>query len=172
MNDQLIVINNETLSEFKPVVLRKRLKIEIEYMYPYYNQIIVGTTELNQLKITVIEYDSSNKRQRYDFIIHEGYPFNSPEVFFQNRYYRDFLRMSIYTTKELARFKKITGQDCLCCYSLTCLENWRPSAKLTNIIQEIRKNRKMKRDVLNSLFADKIKRRYLIEDIDLESWLF
>jgi ubiquitin-protein ligase len=164
--------NTNVLLEVQHNVIRRRLKIEIDRMYPHYNEIIVSLNELNKLQITIFEYDTNNNRQKYDFIIGEDYPFKSPEIFFQNRYYFDFLRIYVFTKKEFARFKKVTGKECFCCHSITCMNNWGPATTLTNIIEEIRHIRKMKRDIINNLLAEKIKQKYLVSDIDLESWLY
>lgn len=162
--------NTYKLLQFHRTVIRRRLKIEIDRMYPDYYQIIVSINEHNKLAITIFEYDEYGYKQKYEFILDDNYPFKPPSVTFQNRPYREFLRIN-YTAKELDLFIKITGHECLCCHSLTCVDNWYPGATLNNIIEEIRKTRKIKRGIVNTIFAEKIKHRYLVSDIDLESWL-
>jgi hypothetical protein len=43
---------------------------------------------------------------------------------------------------------------------------------LIHIIDEINLFRNYKKNIVNKIMADKIKEKYLIFDIDIESWLF
>lgn len=146
--------------------VRRRITKELEKMYPLYESVEVAILFNVSLRVTVT--DAAHK---YEFVIGENYPFVSPTIFFQNRPYAEFLRMSSAKNVQ-ALFKKITGNKCLCCYSLNCVDNWSPAATLIRIVDEIREIMRIKRCVVNKLLADKIKSRYLMADIDLDSWLF
>ena len=177
MNDQLISRNNEILLQFKAVAFRKRLKNELDRMYANYDQIDVDETEKGDAKVTVYKIEkgmteNDDKLQTYGFIITRDYPFRSPVIFFQNRPYIDFLKSRYISKTEIDVFKKITGLNCFCCSSVNCCDNWSPGITLDKIIVEIQFFKKKKRDIVNKIIADKIKVRFLIDDIDLDSWLF
>ena len=67
--------------------------------------------------------------------------------------------------------KKVRGQDCLCCYSVNCAENWTPAIKLNVIIDEIKGILQFKRDVINSLLGQKIEQKYNIPHGCISSYL-
>ena len=166
--------NNSILASFHQASIRRRLRVELDKMYPDYAQIIAEISIINdepRLKITIYEINESNHRQKYEFIMSNDYPFKSPIIFFQNRPYREFLQIK-HTAKYIQLFRQVTGQDCLCCYSITRTYNWSPGITLSRIIDEIRDIKRKKRNVINKLFADKIKQKYLIDDINLDSWLY
>jgi len=172
MNEQLIARNNEILSRFKVVALRKRLKNELDKMYKNYDQIDVEETEKGEAQVTIYNIEPDDRLQTYGFIITRDYPFRPPTIFFQNRPYLEFLRTRYISKNGKDIFRKVTGQNCFCCSSLNCGDNWSPGITLEKLIAEIQSYKKKKRDIVNKIMADKIKARYLIDDIDLDSWLF
>lgn len=164
--DHIITENTILLTQSTSAAFRKRLKREIESMYSMYEHIEANILETDKIMVSIC--DSIYK---YRFIITNYYPFKGPTTFFQDRPYIDYLRTN-YPPKMFAIFQKITGkQSCFCCSSLNCTNNWRPVSKLIHIIEEIHTIQKQKRCIINVLLADKIKQKYLISDIDLNSWL-
>ena len=161
--------NAAILAQVASKCIRNRIKREIEKMYPLYNEIIASFTAEGELQVAVQNVDEWGFLQKYGFIIGENYPFRSPKIFYQGRKYWEFLR-GRHT--NLQTLKKVTGKDCLCCSSFHCNDNWGPGNTLIHIIDEIRRIKQQKRAVINKLLADKIKARYLVTDIDLDSWLF
>jgi hypothetical protein len=105
----------------------------------------------------------------YKFIINNNYPFLNPNVYVNNIDYKQLLITK--HTSEKNNLKKFKGIDCLCCSSLTCHYNWTPAIKLNNIITEIKKFKQIKRDLIYKIIIDKIKIKYLIEYIELYSWI-
>lgn len=103
-------------------------------------------------------------------ILDPNYPFRAPKVQINFRPYYDFLKIS--SSKFTESLKKIHNIRCLCCSTITCGDKWSPALTTSRIIEEIRRFKGYKRDLINKLLADKIKFRYLIDDIDLDSWLF
>jgi hypothetical protein len=49
---------------------------------------------------------------------------------------------------------------------------WSCGCKFSNILDEIKSFRKIIIHIAYKILADKIKDKYLIDDIDLDSWLF
>jgi len=125
----------------------------------------------SSVKVSIYEISADSKIHNYGFIVTSNYPFNPPKIFYQNRPYLDFLKTSYYPNSSKI-FKKIVGQDCFCCHSINCSENWSPAITLSRIIDEVKYIKQKKRHIINKLLADKIKLRYLIDDINLDEWLF
>jgi ubiquitin-protein ligase len=170
INNDTVKNNNVVLEKYSSSAIRRRLKRELDAMYPLYSEIIVSEESQHNLKVTVIEF-INNKKQKYHFIIDNNYPFVPPKIYFQSRPYLDFLKVN-YSKEAFNLFKKITRKECLCCHSFNCTDRWSPAITLKKIIDEICFFKQEKRKVINKLLADKIKNKYLIDDIDLDSWLF
>jgi len=176
--------NAEILTEcIQSKPLRRRIQKEIEKMYPAYDQIVVSFDpdkkgnrrpsshdfNMGELTVTIREI-VEDKIQAYEFVIPLAYPFVPPKIRFQSRPYIDFLKLN-YSASEFQVFRRITNQQCFCCHSLNCGDNWSPAITLEKIIDEIRWIKSVKRRMIHKLLADKIKARYLIDDIDLDGWL-
>ena len=102
--------------------------------------------------------------------MNNDYPFKPPSIKIGNYSYSKFLYINNnFFVKNLKNFYKI---DCLCCNTITCHSNWSPAIKINDIFLEIRKYRKYKKNLIIKVMLDKIKSKYLIEDIDLDTWLF
>jgi len=153
--------------------VKKRIIRELKDLYKHYN-VIVSDIDKDYNKndtVTVSIFEELNgKQQSYKFIINMNYPFVAPSVYYNNKKYSELLRCkSIYESNMLTLVKKI---GCLCCSSYTCSNNWSPAVTMNHIINEIKYFKKCKRDIIYKIIADKIKCKYLIDDIDLESYLF
>ena len=171
MNNNTDLINNTLkIDKILSKTISKRLKKELQNLHNLYHEIDVELIP-NSENLYIIVYDfNEGKKVCFKFLISVNYPFVCPTVFFNNfAYKRLLICVNNYETKNL---KDISGYDCLCCQSITCGANWSPGYMLTNIINEINIYKKIKRDILLKMFADKIKRKYLIEDIDLDCLLF
>jgi hypothetical protein len=166
----LIENNNLKLELLSSKCVSRRLKREFTTMYKLYDAITVELNE-NSLEIDVIIYELIDKKKVcYKFVIGRNYPFIAPTVFLNNHTYKKLLASK--TKYEVNNLKKLYNIDCLCCVSLTCTNNWSPREMLHNIIDEIKYYKKIKKVLVFKIIADIIKRKYLIEDIDLCSWLF
>jgi ubiquitin-protein ligase len=172
MDDELISRNNEIFAQFKTIALRRRLKKEVDKMYADYDKIDVELTDKGDARVNIYKIEENNQLHMYGFVLTRDYPFRAPVIFFQNRPYIDFLRTRYMPNTDTNVFKRITGLNCFCCFSVNCSDNWSPSITLEKIISEIHLIKKKKRDIINKIIADKIKARYLVDDIDLDSWLF
>jgi ubiquitin-protein ligase len=106
----------------------------------------------------------------YSLILDINYPFRPPKIKINFRPYYEFLKISFLPFSE--NLRKIHKINCLCCATVTCGDKWTPAFTTNTLINEIRSFKSYKRDLINKLFADKIKLKYLIDDIDLDCWLF
>lgn len=169
MDDSIIQKNIEVLAQMKNASARRRLITELQQMYPLYTQITAEMDDDKKLTVTVYDIPPDNQLQQYSFVISEHYPFRAPAIFYQNRPYIDFLRVNPSGTSLL---RKLFGQNCFCCSSINCGENWGPAMKLSAIINEVRTIKMKKRAIIYKMCADIIKRKYLIADVNLDGWLF
>jgi hypothetical protein len=110
------------------------------------------------------------KYNNYCFIIDNNYPFRPPKLLINNIEYKKFLMNSTIKYRDI--FTKMSGRKCLCCDNILSNERWSPAITLIKIIDEINIFREYKKNIIYKIMIDKIKNKYLINDIDIESWLF
>ena len=166
----LIENNNSKLDNIFSKTISRRLKKELLNMYELYETVIVELIQ-NSENFHIIVYETKeNKQICYTFLISVNYPFVCPTVFLNNYAYKRLLISA--TNYEMQSLKTLTGLDCLCCQSLTCSINWSPGYMLENIMNEINTYKQIKRNIVLKICANKIIRKYLIEDINLDCWLF
>ena len=163
----------ESLFQIKSNPIRRRLTRELTDLQKMTNSnfLYVQSVEMNRKDIpvvTIVDYSNENLNV-YEFTT-DSYPFRVPKIKVNSSEYSEFLSIRTLTFQHL--LKKIKGIACLCCNSYLCSDRWSPALKFSNIIEEIRIFRKYKRAIINKFYADKIKDKYLISDIDLDSWLF
>ncbi len=124
----------------------------------------------NEKCIVNLKDKSKYKYNNYSFIINHNYPFQPPELLINNIPYKKFLINSTIKYRQL--FTKMSGLVCLCCQNILSKEKWSPGYTLIHVVNEINLFRTYKKNIVNKIMADKIKKKYLISDIDIDSWLF
>jgi ubiquitin-protein ligase len=148
----------------------KRLKHEFNNMYKLYDDVKICINEdaknVNVIILEKIFDDNNYSYNKYAFEINYHYPFVCPKVFFNDKNYYDFL-----TYDDNYIHKQLQDDHCLCCKSLTCSNNWAPSVTLIHIINEIKENVKIKKNIILKVMIDIIKKKYLKDDINLVEWL-
>ena len=153
----------ENLNTFS-VSSKIRIKKECALLCKTYDNLFLSCVSSIKIELTIIENTS-----KYTFILNNFFPFRPPQIYYNGEPYLEFLRLKCDFQKKLVKtYKK---KDCLCCDSYSCDGNWAPSIKLLDVIQEIKSIVDFKRSMVNVLLADKIKRKYLIADIDINSFL-
>jgi ubiquitin-protein ligase len=116
-----------------------------------------------------VELIVNNNEENYGFVFNTSYPFQPPQIYYNGKSYLELLIITDNDERNiLLKYKK---RDCLCCESYNCQTNWCPSTKLTNIIDEIQSVVQLRKAIVHILLADKIKEKYLIDDIDINSFL-
>ena len=170
-----IELNTDELEKIKNRGVKSRLKNECNLLYKDYHNVLIDVIS-DKITINAMEFIITNnnntiitKRRVYKFILTNHYPFRPPEIYVNNTMYSNVLQMRGEYEKEMV--KKIKGQDCLCCHSLNCNANWSPAIKLFHIINEIKDTLKFKRDIINVMLADKIKKKYNIPYAYIERYL-
>jgi hypothetical protein len=160
---------NTLLLHLKNNSFRKRIRKECEFLYEEYPNVSLSFVN-DDKKEALIKIN--DKGVSYTFMVNSfSYPFTAPIIYINNKiHYEELLK--IHSEYERTMLKNIRGVNCFCCHSCICPGNWNPTTTLDKVINEIKYVHKFRRDLVNKIIADKIKARYLIVDIDLDSWLF
>lgn len=165
-------INNvEQIDLITHKCLKSRIRNEYKELSKKYKNIkIVWNEELNNVDVEINELVNDNNMEKFTFTVDRNYPFHSPKFHFNNEPYSQYLKLPSQRFSEL--LKKFINKTCLCCSSLACKYNWSPAVKLRMFIDELYKIRQYKRNIVYKLLADQVKDKYLIDDVDLDSFLF
>jgi hypothetical protein len=106
----------------------------------------------------------------YTFIISPNYPFLAPRLEINNKPYSHYFRFRNNEFQKI--FYKIKGERCFCCESLLCENNWVPQITLNKIMYEVDLFHKECREIAYRVIINVIKRKYLIDDINILEWLY
>lgn len=166
---EYIEFNNNELEKIKVRSLQSRIKNDCKLLYEDYHDVLVDLTDNDKITISAVEIISYSKKRTYKFILTNQYPFRPPKIYINDQPYLNILQLRGDYEKDMV--KKIKGQDCLCCHSMSCSANWSPAIKLLRIIDEIKDTLKFKRDIINVLLADKIKKKYNMPYAHFEAYL-
>ena len=169
--------NNDTQIELiGSKCLKSRIKNEYKELSKKYNSDtnsdirVLWDTETNHVIVEIHQLVKEDKIDIFTFIVDRTYPFHSPRFHFNDEPYSHYLRIPSQRFSE--HLKMFTNKSCLCCSSLACKYNWSPAINLYNFIDELNKIRQYKRNIVHKILADKVKDKYLIDDVDLECYLF
>lgn len=169
---EFIELNNSELEKIQNRGIKSRIKSECNELYKDYHNVLIGI-DGNKITINAIEFLHTNKNsikmRVYKFILGSHYPFRPPEIYLNNYPYSTILQMKGDYEKNM--IKKIKGKDCLCCHSINCNANWSPAIRLCRIIDEIKETINLKKDIINLLLVEKIKKQYNMPYAYIESYL-
>lgn len=170
------MINQDLMNKLDEITnrcIKTRIINELKKIADDTISISVEIYESDNHKLPVIKIEDKLYKtyNSCSFIIHENYPFHKPTIQINCIPYINTLKISSVKTMNL--LKSIKNIDCFCCNSsVTCENSWKPSITIYDVITEIRKFKQFRRDIINKIFADKIKQKYLIKDIKIDEWLF
>ena len=91
-------------------------------------------------EIYIIEFDYNNKK-KMRFKLPTDFPFKQPTFLINNINYKNILCISDEFTRN--EIKKYSINNCLCINSVVCNSNWSPALKLTYIIEEYERYKKI-----------------------------
>lgn len=158
--------------------LRRRVKREFDELIKnnviYPNSVTIDLDDEscpNRINY-IIEFLAVNDNNYYQFIFNSSYPFNPPKLNlnFKPYSYLYYLKAKSYEFNEkLFEYKKIR---CLCCHTKLCSENWSPAFTMYTIINEVAYFKNMCIEISRRIFINVIKRKYLIDDINIIEWLY
>jgi ubiquitin-protein ligase len=169
IKEELNVIKHDNIKrrlqrEFEPlinlqIIYPESVKIDIGYDKSPYN---IENYSVGFMTILDNKY--------YKFLINHNYPFSPPKLEINFRPYQYYLNIkSIDFQTNLLKHKKIR---CFCCENKLCGINWSPAYTLSRVIEEVELFKNISRDIIYIVIIDVIKRKYLIDDINISQWLF
>jgi ubiquitin-protein ligase len=164
--------NKNAILSMEIKCIKNRLLREYTDLYKIYPNSIIFIYYNEKLKNInfSIRIDEKNIINNYTFIIDKKYPFYPPKILFNNKPYSNLLKLP--SQRFMIILQKLLNNNCLCCKSLDCKFNWSPAITLNTIINDISKNRRIKRTIVIYILQTQIKNKYLIDDIDLFSFIF
>ena len=109
--------------------MEKRLNREIKILSQYnYNDINIDKDNYNN---TILTFNI------YKFILSNSYPFKPPDVFINDKNYRNLLCIKEqHIVNEIKNEIKNDNKKCLCCTTVLCQQNWNPVKNILYIMNE------------------------------------
>jgi hypothetical protein len=105
-----------------------------------------------------------------EFKISSYHPFKPPKLFIDKKVINFHHRSNSETFRN--SLIKYSGIECFCCETILCNNNWSPQFTLKDIINDIYKYRDARHQVVIRIIIDVIKRKYLIDDVNIVEWLY
>ena len=130
--------------------MEKRLNRELKTL-SHYNDIHIDKDNYNN---TILTFDI------YKFILSNSYPFKPPDVFINDKNYRNLLCIK---EQHIVNEIKKDNIQCLCCTTVLCQQNWNPVKNILYIMNEYKTNRNI---ILNIIRKNTYKK--LIELLCIE----
>jgi hypothetical protein len=164
------MINPTFLEEELPFLLMpkyigRRLKNEYDILKCITDKINIYCSQNNEIIIEILKNDNS-----YLLNIPINYPFIPPTLKINNKPLNSLFKLP--SERFSLYLKCVSNIECFCCYSYLCKNNWKPTLTIENIINQIEEYKEIKYLIILKIIVNKIVEKYLIKDIDLESWLF
>ena len=154
----------------KSKYFNKRIKRDVDKFIEIYPNYKLNTDEISNFITLEIFENNDELIPIYKFVIKQFYPFRPPDVYYKNLSYENIYKVSSQRVQKYLTL--LTNKDCLCCSSMLCSNNWYVTLNFFDIIKEINNYRKIKKNIFIKILADKIKNKYLIDDINLDCYLF
>jgi ubiquitin-protein ligase len=124
--------------------------------------------EYRRFDYSIIIYDY-DKNRNYEIFIKNAYPFSPPKLILNGRPYNYYLKNSTNAFRDI--LYKFTRFRCFCCETILCPDNWSPSFTILDIIKEVNRFHDVCLEFAYRTLVDIIKRKYLINDINLIQWI-
>ena len=127
-------------------------------------------TNFNNKTYYVIEFKNFKDDKNYEFVITDMYPFKPPKLYINNKSISFYHKIrNLEFAKDL---KKYTAIECFCCETILCDDRWSPGLTFNDVIDDIKKYHDACRQVVIHVIVNIIKRKYLIDDINIIEWLY
>lgn len=137
---------------------------------------INSVTDSDSNNYCLIYINNVKNKKIYKFNITSSYPYLPPKLEIQLYPYIEFKPYNYYLNFHSLDFKnklyKHKGTKCFCCYTKICPENWTPTITFLDVINETIHYHNVCREIADRVMVDVIKRKYLIDDIDIITWLY
>jgi hypothetical protein len=162
----------ETLKECTIPLIARRIRRELQDMKNkgiFCDDNAITIMKNGEKSFDVILKNLKDNRL-YKFTIPANYPFTPPRLELNNKPYSSYFNVRSENFRKL--FYKIKGVKCFCCETRLCGDNWGAPVTLLNVIEEVSLFHKDCREIADRVIIDVIKRKYLIDDINILEWLY
>jgi ubiquitin-protein ligase len=97
------------------------------------------------------------------FKFNDEYPFSPPKCYIKikNIFINIFVLLKSGTIFNDDMFQ-VTGKKCLCCSTILCQDNWTPTLRITDIVQEVKYMINFKIRLYKRYLCRKIQEKYLV----------
>lgn len=163
----------EQLDCIKEICLKRRITNEFKELSAIFSTQDISVSYNNENKTIVLNVFAKindTSVNVYTFIVNRMYPFHGPTIQFNYKPYSHYLRLPSQRFSHYLKF--FINKKCLCCSSFDCKYNWCPVIKFKMIINEIDTIQKYKRNIVYKILSDQLKDKFLIDDIDIDVFLF
>lgn len=152
--------------------LKRRIYKELKFINNEFLDLSAGISiskdDLNGYKICF--YNKKDYKYYYELLIPLDYPFRPPKLTINTKpYFTYCYTENIEFKKALQKYK---GCYCLCCETILCGNNWGPQITFKTIFDEVENFKEIVREITHRVIIDVIKRKYLIDDINIVEWLY
>jgi hypothetical protein len=154
--NQISRVERRIINEFKNAGLLD--SYDINFIY-----------QANKINVQIRKKDVPTKQ--YTFVLDSSYPFVPPQNLYLNGV-SFWTMIKIPSERFRSLLKKITGKECLCCFSLMCSHIWNNQKTLLLVIEEIEKIALIKRQIVEKIIGDLIKKKFLCEDIPIDQFIY
>lgn len=152
-------------------LIAKRIKRELQEMkqrgfFRNDSDVDIIKKSLNEREFHLI---MKTNGRLYTFRIPHNYPFHAPKFFLNNKPYSHYFKFKSSEFRD--KFYKNQCKNCFCCQSILCCDNWGPHLNISKIIEEVNTLYNDCRKIVDTIIIDVIKRKYLIDDVNILEWL-
>jgi len=148
-------------------IYKTRFSSEIMNVLTKYNNIKIEISENKKIvmNVNIQNYNISLELDYY-------YPFTEPIVLIDNDFISDFYKLPSNRMYQNLADNNLSSNCCFHCSSIISKRNWSPVRKVVDIIEEINNIINIKKKIYFSILINKIKTKYLIDDINIFKYLF
>ena len=145
------------------ISLYKRMGVEMDELLTKHERAVYRKTD-EHLIIEII----TKTGEECMFFLNKTYPFHSPTITVNNKTYQEFMQIQ---TEYIPIMKELYGTTCFCCSSIICKDNWTPSKKVWELVDEVNNISRIKKKLMQTYYCRIICNKFLTHDIPLEKYL-
>jgi ubiquitin-protein ligase len=150
--------------------IQRRIKREIEQLISS-NICIEEQTEIQRIDNEfIVNIKNLINNKNYEFKISNNHPFKPPKLFIDKKLIN--FNHKVASEKFQNSLLKYSGIECFCCQTILCSNNWSPQFTFKDIIHDINRYCDARHQVVVRIILDVIKRKYLIDDVNITEWLY
>jgi ubiquitin-protein ligase len=169
LNEKLNVISNKNIRRRIERELLQLLEFNIIDPFNVYISFDNNRQTNYNKNYYTISFYSMKDNNLYVFELDIDYPFRPPKFYINYNPYLYYLYIrSPEFSQNLFKYYRIR---CMCCETKLCYDNWSPIYTMKYILDEAQQFKKMNKTLISCIFINIIKRKYLIDNINIIEWL-